>query len=425
MSFPKPYDSASVNGEGGVDPRRLSLEEVLSAGTDALEDVFGGFAGRAVDFDALESAIDATRTTLGGDLEGLDRISVDPVSHEQEGGDGISLEDLTRMLAELEAVAAVAPLHLCVVNPLEEASIILHELLFRAPYVSVPLVRRLDVVLAEVPQPERRAFVWKVIADASEIVPLERLDAVLPRIAPVLRRTLFPLANAYVELAAQATEHGREALWPHALDELFLADKGRRSKLDEVFSSLDEEAYHRAVQRLTLLPSIAEGRISPDAFEIDQAFFRTMFVHMLDTQAHVVIGPVVMAAFHRSPPADDGVRCLVYAIRHYHDALRPILREQLAAPRSVVSAQSHEAITDMLLYALSNLDAEQMKEAWAVDAIVWLGTHDWSSATLQQFERTGEFLERVVQERKGLGKAWDADCRGAARKALLKGGWTA
>lgn len=423
MSFPERYESASVHDEGGVDRRRLSLEEVLSAGTDALEDVLGGFAGGAVDFDALESAIDATRATLGSDLEGLDRINVDPVAHEQEGGDGISLEDLTRMLAELEIVAAASPLHLCVVHPLEEASIILHELLFRAPYVSAPLVRRLDVVLAEVPQPTRRAFVSQVIADASEIVPLERLDAVLPHIAPVLRRTLFPLADAYADLAAKATPHGREALWPHALDELFLVDNGRRSKLDEVFSSLDDEAYLRCVHRLTLLPSIAEGRLAPDAFEIDQTFFRQMFVHMLDTPAHVVIGPVVMAAFHRSPPADEGVRSLVYAVHHYQDTLRPILREQLAAPGSLVSPQSHEAITEMLLLALANLEGDQRNEVWALHAIAWLGAHDWSAATLQQFERTGEFLQRVVRERKGLRKVWSADCRDTARKALTLGGW--
>ncbi|MEM1450414.1 MAG: hypothetical protein AAF957_21425 [Planctomycetota bacterium] len=403
--------------------RRLSLDEVLAAGTEALDDVFGGLAGRAVDYEALEAAIDATKSTLGSGLDGIDRVGADPVAHEQEGGDGINLTELCKALGEVEAGPRMAQLELPTVHPLEEASILLHELLFRASEISASLVRRVDVVLAEVDQASRRDFVQGVIADAIEIVPFERLDAVLPRIAPVVRRSLYPLSDAYAEIATRATPQGLEALWPHAIDEHLLSIRGRRTRLDEAFSQVDDVTLDRAVLRLTQLPAIAERRVTEESFEIDQPFFRRLFARMMATEAHAVIGPIVMTAFHRSPPADDGVRCLVYAVRQYYESLAGILQEQLENPRGLVSSSSQELITEMLIHVLTDLPPKQMSEIWVIHALQWLGAHDWSEATLKQHERTGEFLRGVLSKRRGLGRHWNADCRTAAKLALRSGGW--
>ncbi|MEM9381416.1 MAG: hypothetical protein AAGB93_15790 [Planctomycetota bacterium] len=401
----------------------MSLDEVLSAGTEALDDVFGGLAGRAVDYEALEAALDATRSTLGSDPDAIERMGVDPVADEREGGDGINVTELYKALEEVESHALMAPYAATDSQPLEEASILLHELLFRSPVILQSTLRRVDIVLSEVDQVTRREFIRGVIADAIEIVPLERLDAVLPRIAPVIRRSLYPLSEAYAEIASKATPQGLEGLWPHAIDEHFLSNKGRHHKLDEIFRNLDESALDRSVERLTGLPAIVERRITENSFEVEQPFFRKLFGRLLSTSASDTIGPIVMAAFHRSPPADDGVRCLVYAARNYHESLAPVLQDQLEDPRGLVSAGSQELITEMLIGLLNQIDPSQMAEIWVSHAIQWLGAHDWSQATLKQHERTGEFLREVMARRRGIGKHWSAECRAAARLALRNGGW--
>ncbi|MEM9799054.1 MAG: hypothetical protein AAGA20_01945 [Planctomycetota bacterium] len=413
MSLPEPYESPSLPHKPPAGRERLTLEEVLAQGTGALEQVMDGLFERTVDFDSLEAAIRATRTGL------VDRSG----TGSSDEGDGIDVAELAEAIQILEEFSGKGPIELSVVHPMEEASILVHEMLFRAAFVDVRLVRRLDAALAEVKPDERRDFLWGVVTDAAELCSFERLDAVLPRIAPALRRAFYPLSEAYAELASQGSAQGREALWPHILDELFVSMKGRRSKLDEILMSLDAEAYERAVVRLASLPSIVDGRISPASFEIDQPFFRHLFWRLIDTPAQLVVGPVVMAAFHRSPPADPGVRSLLYAMRQYHEALAPILREQLAAQKGLVSVECEERIAELLLWVFDTLPPERMDEIWISHAIDWLGLRDWSNSPHHLHEQTGELLVRITQERKGLGRSWDSECRSAAKRALRDGGW--
>ncbi|MEZ6016083.1 MAG: hypothetical protein R3F49_13270 [Planctomycetota bacterium] len=424
MLRPEPPISSSATKGRITAP---GLQHVLGAGSDSLRRALARLQEGAVDFEALDAAFDVARHTLRADEVSSEASSADPVAAEREGGDGVSAVELEELVRALEQPSVQPILELEEVAR-EEASIVVQLLVesddteshVRASHRLEELRRKeLDEAAAGIARADAHAIVGvliEAIVELAETLPIAEFDRVYLHLGPTFRRLVSPFLEHLTLLTARMTPHGVEALWPHATDELLIHLRSRRAGLDPRLELPPSDARARALQRLSKLPAIAEGRLDSQALEMDQRFVHGLMLELLSVKsARPVVGRALLSALRRTPPALPWLANVLRAAEECTPAVEPFVQAAvISASGGEVHPKLVELAANVLINVLSKLDPERRLDPWVPGALEWLGDHGPLRAL--------DFLERVQRERKLLRPTWSKQCRRAAR-AGIKRGW--
>jgi len=399
------------------------LHDILGAGTSALRTALERLSLDAADFEALDAVFDVTRASLRAAELGFGA----PVGGGKEEADsGMSTEQLEAAIAAIERVTAPPDLTLAEVAR-EETSILVELLIHSADGDSheramarLDALRRAELeVIADGqtidPRQAIAGVLVEAIVDLAENLSIEQFDAVYGHLAPRFRRFVTPVLDHLPTLAGRLSDKGREALWPHAVDEFLIHLKGRRLGLDTRLDLPAGPARQRALGRLVALPAIGEARLDPGAFTLDQTFLHALLMELLDDRrARTVVGPALLSALKRTPPAEPWLANVLRAADKFTFEIEPFVRTGIAqywygsVDESLMSVAAKH-----LLRALAGLAPEERELPWVVGALTWIGEH----GALQAFD----FLEKVIGERKLLRHTWNKECRRAAQLGIERG----
>jgi len=243
------------------------------------------------------------------------------------------------------------------------------------------------------------------------------LHEVFPALSPVLRLDgRMPLMEALATLGQQCSERGREALWPFVADE-YLSRKPGTSSASEAralkfLDELQPHAVSRAVERLCVLPALAQRKLARDFFAVSQPRGYRLMAYLLATPRADLIGPDVFARLRPHPITLPGAAEVLHALERYRPEYATFLHHLLLGMVSGRASQDlvSEGCT-LLVRAMRRLDTERRKEHWVSEAIAHLGEMRWVGAKA--------LLESIVGQRKwGLAYAWPSECRKSAQQAL-------
>ncbi len=430
MSSPwpnRPKPGSPKNGEPGltVIPRLVGpqLHDVLGAGTSALRTALERLSLDAADFEALDAVFDVTRAALRAAELGFGA----PVGGgKDEAEAGLTTEQLEAAVAAIERVAAPPDLTLAEVAR-EETSILIELLIHSSDLASheramarLDALRRAELeVIADGhtidPKQAIAGVLVEAIVDLAESLSIEQFDTVYGHLAPRFRRFVQPVLEHLPNLAGRLTDKGREALWPHAVDEFLIHIKGRRVGLDPRLDLPAGPARTRALGRLIGLPAIAESRLDPGAFTLDQTFLHALLMELLDERgARTVVGPALLSALKRTPPSEPWLANVLRAADKFTFEIEPFVRTAIAQFwYGKVDESLMQTAAKHLLRALSALAPEERELPWVVGALTWIGEH----GELPAFD----FLEKVINERKMLRHTWNKECRRAAQLGIERG----
>ncbi len=395
----------------------LSLEQVLTAGARDFQNSLGLGAEEVLDFEALGEVIHATQSAMTGHVSGTEEGS-DPVASEAEGGDGLDAEYLAAVVGIFEDAGGATDLGSAGPDPFHQVSILLHAAHLHQGGSPETIGRSVDAVLREVDRTAAFYFIVRAVHDMAGELPHAEFDHWLPAALPALRRVATPLVDRLSELCCASTPHGKEALWPYAVDEMLVTLKGRRAGLDPRVHDLDQAALDRATERLVGLNALAGRRLASGMFTLDQTFAHGLLGALMKTAARSQVGPLIFTAFRESPPVDRGVSMCMFAHRQYSPDLDGLLAEQLKDLRAPVSAQAQCAAAWLLNGTIGSMAPARREETWVGQALSWLGERDSSQDSAAQRQGIEQLLTRVTKERDGLRRAWNKECRQAAKSSL-------
>ena len=421
-SVPAALPAVSFENEAEADDPenapKLSLEQVLSAGARDFQSSLGLGHDEALDFERLGEAIHETQSALVAHLlpEGSD-----PVAAEHEGGDGLDAEYLNAMVRTYEEASGPVDLGSAGADPFHHVSILLHAAHLDAGVDQEALGRAIDSALKDVDRTASFYFIVRAVHDMASHASHTEFDQWMPAALPALRRYATPMIERLDELACASHAHGKAALWPYAVNEMLITLKGRTQGLDPRIHELDEIAIHGAIQRLTALNSIAGRRLANGMFTMEQTFAHGILAELMKTPGRTSVGPVLFTAFKESPPCDRGVSMCMFAHRQYSPELDGLMAEQLKDTRSPVSSQAQSAAAWLLVGTIGSMPASRRDESWVSLALGWLGERDQQQDSDSQRQAITKFLERVVKDRDGIRRAWNKECRQAAKRSLSQG----
>ena len=360
------------------DPNRYSLEDVLEVGAESIRHSLGGDDEQSLDFAAIDGVIRRTQSALT--VDGPDvvrtRRTRGAVDYEEEGGKGIGAPELEQLVAILETGSGHAELHNDEAALLECASILLHEahkieVESLGPDSVRAVALRVETTLRGVSPQQVTPFLQMALWDMAEALPHDSFDVWMQAVSPMLRRAVPLLLDRLTEFAVQATPHGRAAMWPYIVDEFLMALQSRAGDLDPRVHALGPDELADAMARLTTLQSLGKGLLAPGTFKISQTFAHGIALRLMNGPASRLFGPLLLAAFRETPPADPGVRACVLACRRYDASLGWVLLQQLSAVRSQLTGDAERATAWVLFSALDQLDEERRKESWVPGALEW------------------------------------------------------
>ncbi len=396
--------------EAGTQNLRLSLD-------------LAGMEGD-LDFEALDEAVAATRERLVSSTDVEDGDEFDPVAAEREGGGGVVSNEIHCLVSLLEAGTAAPNFSDEAQAALERASIILHEAHQVIGFDTVKYGKHIDVILRGADSVDVERFARAAITDLSESLPHQVFDAWMPAIMVAARRATPSLCDWLAEISSQASSHGKEALWPHIVDELLINLKGRTHELDPSVHALTAISMDLAIERLSQRPSISRSVFAPGMFSLQQSFAHDLLLRLMDGPARHSVGPVLLSAFKEVLPTDPGVSYCVFSSRQYDESIGWLLSEQMKDLNGYVSEEVQRSAAWILMSSIDQLHGERRSEVWIPGALEWLGSRETSLDSDIQLESTGALFQRVVSERSGIRKVWSRDCRRAAQQALDNGAWS-
>ena len=411
----------SQSGIGLGPARHVSLEEVLEAGTENLRLSIDLASENGLDFESLDEAISATesRLTSAATREQETDVGVE----ERDGGIGVVTNEIHCLVALLEAGTTTPVFNDPERAALERASILLHEAHQAIGFDTQKYGRTIDVILQSVGGESVERFARLAITDLCEQLPHSTFDAWLPAVLPAARRASGSLCDWLAAIAANVNNHGREALWPFMIDDLLVNLKGRQKGLEGDVWRLDPLAQGTAIERLCQLPAIARSVFAPGVFSQEQTFMHDLLIRLMDGPARLTVGPVLLAAFKDTLPADPGVSFCLFAARQYDESIGWLLAEQLHDLNAAVSMDTQRTAAWILMSAIDNLHPERRREVWIPGALEWLGSRDQSLDSDVQRDAAKALFNRISSERDGLRKVWSRDCRRTAAQALKDGGF--
>ncbi len=396
-----------------------ALEEVLETGERSIRKTMGSRAEDGFDYETIEGAMtEAGVVVIQSGLE--DGDAVDPVAEEREGGDGIGVLELAQLVAILETEPAAVALDSRAPVQLERASILLHQAWQPAPPEAGPssaraMARRLEATLQGVDPSTVSAYLWDALSDLAMWLPVEHFDAWMEVAGPMIRRAVPMLIDRMIELAISADDSTRETLWPHIVDGFLLALATRPRELDARIFDLPSVALDRSYARLGNLRALGLGLFKPGDFKLDQTFAHSAILALMATPLQASVGPVLLAAFRETMPADPGVRACVLAYRSYNESMGWVAAVQLAAGREPLSSDHERAVAWCLLSGFRELESDRRSEPWIPEALEWLGARDRSYDPDEQLAETDALFDAVLNERQGrFRRAWSKECRHSA-----------
>ena len=425
-SAPDPGVSPAATLEGA-----LELARVLGAGSATLRRALASLAEGDIDFAALQAAFDDTQAQMIAQELALLGHAAAPELGSDEAGIGLAVDELERLVTAHAADAHAQRDDVEEWGPggtqREEAAIALQMLVQSTADAALTVaelrlqgIRRRELEHAalcrdEVPDSALAAVIVEAVIDLAESLPIPAFDSVFAFLAPTFRRVVCPLLENLPPIVDRMSEHGREALWPHAADELLAYLKRRRTGLDPRLEALSSAARERALQRLVALPTLRNGRLDPTSFALEQSFAHGLFLELLQMPAvSKVVGPVVLAALKGAPPQEAWLANVIRATPEYSPHIDPFLRWALIARsgKSVDLRLVHLA-ADELVVRIEALPAGKRDVSWLPGAIEWIGVY----GSLRGFD----LLERVQNERRLLRHEWSKECREAARLGIERG----
>ncbi|QDV05144.1 hypothetical protein Poly30_06390 [Planctomycetes bacterium Poly30] len=422
---PQPRFASGKHRAPGSDEsaNRVTLEDVLEAGTQNLR-LSLDLAGHGdLDFEALDEAVAATRSTLVSQ-EALTSATEghDPVAAEREGGAGVVSNEIHCLVSLLEAGTRPPNFANEAQGALERASIILHEAHQAIGFDTQKYGKKVDVILRSADSVDVERFARDAVKDLSASLPHHVFDAWMPAILTTARRATASLCDWLAEIAATSSDHAREALWPFIIDDFLTNLKGRTRPLDPGVHAIDSLAMDLAIERLSQLPSIKRSVLAPGMFSLSQTFACELLLRLMDGSARHVVGPVLLSAFKQELPTDPGVGYCVFAARQYDESIGWLLAEQMKNLDACVTDEVQRSAAWVLMSALEQLHGERRGEVWIPASIEWLASRDVTLDSDVQLASTRSLMERIVSERQGFRKVWSRDCRRAASQALKSGG---
>lgn len=399
-------------------PEKRALEEVLGTGERSIRNTMGSRLDEGFDYETIEGAM--TEAGVVVCQSGIEDTGVDPVGAEREGGDGIGVMELAQLVAILETEPPGPALNTRAPVQLERASILLHQAWQPNPPEHGPtsarsMARRLEATLQGVDPSTVSAYLWDALADLATALPMESFDAWMDVTGPMIRRAVPMLIDKMTELVISTDDATLETLWPHIVDAFLLSLGTRPRELDGRIYNLPADALGRAHVRLGKLRAFGMSLLKPGDFKLEQTFAYSTILSLMASPLHVSVGPVLLAAFRETMPADPGVRACLLAHRTYNEWTGWVAAAQLAAGRGALAGDEERSVAWCLLNALTGLPQERRQEQWVPEAIEWLGARDRSLDPDAHFDEANAFFDAVMNERIGpLRRAWSKECRQSA-----------
>lgn len=411
----------------GAEENVLEFARILGIGSAALKRALTAIGGNEVDFEAVKAAFAATQVASLTEEDVFSAHGPGGLPDEGEGGDGIGAEELASVLTAAESRASGAP-RLALDEAAGEEAAIAIQLLVQSPDEAVQAVaegrlqvlRRRELERAagargEAPTDEIAGVLVEAIVDFAESLPIRAFDSVFTFLAPTLRRVVSPLLERLPTIADRLSEKGREALWPHAVDEMLLFLRRRRVGLDPRLEAISTDARERGLLRLAQLPALKGGRMDPASFEMDQSFVFGLMLELLQLPAaRPVVGPIVFGALRRSPPREEWLANVYRSTSSHSPDLDSFSMWAIIARAGIeIDPRCIDQAADQLVKRLEGLPAERRDGSWIPGALLWLGER----GTLKALD----LLERVRSERKLLRHTWNKACRDAAQQGIERG----
>ncbi len=410
----------------GAEESVLEFARVLGIGSAALKRALATLGETEVDFEAVKAAFDATQVAVLAQEDVFLMEERRPLGAEGEGGHGIDALDLEAALGTIAQGRGVPQFELEEAVG-EEAGISIqmlvqspNETLQRSAEQRLQNLRRRDLDRAAAaregaPAGEIAAVLIEAVVDFAESLPIRVFDSVFTYLAPTFRRVVSPLLEHLAPISDRLSEKGREALWPHAVDEMLLFLRRRRVGLDPRLEAISPEARERGLLRLVQLPAIKASRIDPASFEMEQTFVYGLMLELLQMPgSRPVIGPIVFGALRRSLPQETWLANVFRSASVHSPDLDSFSMWAIISRAGIaIDPRCVDQAANQLVVRLEGLPAESREGSWIPGALVWLGEH----GTL----RALDFLERVRDERKFLRHTWSKACRDAARIGIDRG----
>lgn len=414
-------DDVPSDGEpGGVGHHRL--ENVLGLGSSVLRTALEG-AGSDIEFDQLEGVFESAQHAMVVSSTGSAQAAPSsnrapqPAAREPAGRGEMRAEHVALRIAEFEKDAqAVFDLEDLGVSQ-EQLSIFL-QMLHAASNgeVTVALVARLGNIRID-DRAQAVEICERALIDLAEKLPFESFDLVFPVLGKILRLDVrAPLVERLPQLAQACSDRTKEALWPHAADELLRHRRGEGRALAagplRFLDELPQHAMPRAVERLCKLPALSQNKLAGDAFDVRQPRCYRLFAYLANSSRAELVGPQILTALPSLAVEFPGASSLIKAIERYRPEYAEFFHHLLLALSNGTTSDELSMHTSVLLSrALRRIDPIRRKELWVPAAIAFLGEEGSPSAR--------PILQNIVGQRRWVGVfTWPTACRKEAARAL-------
>lgn len=213
-------------------------------------------------------------------------------------------------------------------------------------------------------------------------------------------------------------DNDAKTLWPFVVNEILSQgsskDQSSYQQLCQFAAGLTPEEMSTALPTLQDLDSFQDSAIAPDIFHAVNPRCYPLFAFLLNTEIEKHVGDPILGGLRRHP-ADWLIKAIVPLLDLSKQEHKLFLFSYLrSASHKVISAPLKNVASKIVTDSLPALSQERRTEMWVQDTIAAL-------AQLPTTE-TRALLEQIAQGKKMLFLSeWPADCRKAAKKALITG----